>query len=349
MKNFNKIKIIGDSTIKKALRIISNGNIKIAIIVDKRGKLIGTLSDGDIRRGFLRGLNLRSSILPLINKKPFIGKKNDSKKKLLNIAFSKKINQIPIIDNKKKLVDILIADNFLNQNIKLNKVLIMAGGKGTRLRPLTKDIPKPMLQVGGKPILQTIIQRFSDCGFKNIIICVNYKSQIIKNYFGNGKKFGVEIEYIKEKKRMGTVGALSLIKKKITEPFFVVNGDLLTNLDFEKILDFHEKQNAVATMGVKEYSIISPYGEVELVNENITSINEKPTHEFFFNIGIYVLNPECINLIPKNKFYDMTSLFKKMIKKKKKIISFPIKEYWTDIGRIADYKKANHNYFDIFK
>ena len=213
MKNIKKIKITTDATIKKALKVIEDGAIKIALIVDKKDKLIGTLSDGDIRRGFLKGLSISSSVKSLINKKPLVGKKNDIKEKLLNIAFSKKIHQIPIVDSKGKVTEILLTDELKKNEIKLNKVVIMAGGKGTRLRPLTKNTPKPMLKVGGKPILQAIIKRFSDCGFKDLIICVNYKSHIIENYFGNGDKFGVKIEYVKEKKRMGTAGALSFIKK----------------------------------------------------------------------------------------------------------------------------------------
>jgi dTDP-glucose pyrophosphorylase/predicted transcriptional regulator len=343
MKNIKKIKITTDATIKKALKVIEDGAIKIALVVDKRDKLIGTLSDGDIRRGFLKGLSISSSVKSLINKKPLVGKKNDIKEKLLNIAFSKKIHQIPIVDSKGKVTEILLTDELKKNEIKLNKVVIMAGGKGTRLRPLTKNTPKPMLKVGGKPILQTIIKRFSDCGFKDLIICVNYKSHIIENYFGNGDKFGVKIEYVKEKKRMGTAGALSFIKKKLTKPFFVINGDLLTNLDFEKMLDFHDKYNSNATMSVKDYNIVSPYGEVNLDGADIVSIEEKPKRKVFVNAGVYILDPKCINLIPK-KFYDMPSLFKKIIAKKYKTVSFPLEEYWLDIGRFNDYKKANLEY-----
>ena len=345
MKNIKKLKITIDATIKKALKVIEDGAIKIALVVDKKDKLIGTLSDGDIRRGFLKGLSISSSVKSLINKKPLIGKKNDIKEKLLNIAFSKKIHQIPIVDSKGKVTEILLTYELKKDEIKLNKVVIMAGGKGKRLRPLTKNTPKPMLKVGGKPILQTIIKRFSDCGFKDLIICVNYKSHIIENYFGNGDKFGVKIEYVKEKKRMGTAGALSLLKKP-DEPFFVINADVLTNLDFEKMLNFHQSHNSKATMCVKEYNIKLPYGEVKVNNEDIVSIEEKPKHKFFVNAGIYILSPKCIDLIP-NKFYDMPSLFKKMIEKKEKTISFPLGEYWLDIGKSSDYEKAILEYNSI--
>ena len=347
IRNIKNIKITKDATIKKALKVIENGDIKIALVVDEKDKLIGTLTDGDIRRGFLKGHNIDSSISSIINKKPLVAKKTDKREKLLSNGLSKKIYQIPIVDSKGKVTEIYIIEELLKSKIKLNKVVIMAGGKGIRLRPLTKNTPKPMLKVGGKPILQTIIKTFSDCGYKDLIICVNYKSHIIENYFGNGNKFGVNIEYIKEKKMMGTAGALSLIKKKLTEPFFIINGDLLTTLDFEKMLDFHIKHNSIATMGIKKYTINSPYGEVNLIDENISSINEKPSHKFFANAGIYILNPECVDLIPK-KFYDMPSLFKKIILTKKKTISFPLEEYWKDIGRLNDYEVANKEFLKQF-
>ena len=213
MKNLEKIKITKDSTIKQALKIISNGAIKIAIVVDKKGILLGTLTDGDIRRGFLKGLDINSSINSIVYKKPYVAKKNDTKEKLLKIALSKKIYQIPVVDKNFKVIGIHVLDELIGLKKKSNLVVIMAGGRGMRLRPLTKNIPKPMLKVGDRPILQTIIEKFIDSGYDNFVICVNYKSKVIVDYFGNGKKFGANIEYIHEKIRMGTAGALSLIKK----------------------------------------------------------------------------------------------------------------------------------------
>ncbi len=343
MTNIEKIKLSPNATIKQALKTISKGAIKIAIVVDKKNKLLGTLTDGDIRRGFLKGLNINSSIKSIIFKKPTVVRNNYSKEKLLKIALSKKIYQIPIVEKNGKFKGIHILDELIEPKNKSNKVVIMAGGRGMRLRPLTKNIPKPMLKVGNKPILQIIIEKFKKSGYKNFITCVNYKSKIIKDFFGDGSKFGVKIEYIDEKKRMGTAGALSLFKLKPKKPFFVINGDLLTNLDFEKLIDFHHEHNSKATMCISEYNIKSPYGEVKLDVENIITIAEKPVHKFFVNAGVYVLDPSCIDLVPK-KFYDMTSLFKKIIINKNKVVSFPIGEYWLDIGRFNDYKKANLKY-----
>ena len=343
MINVEKIKISIDTTIKQALKIISDGAIQIAIVVNKKGKLLGTLTDGDIRGGLLKGLNINSSINSIIFKKPIVAKKNDTKEKLLKIALSKRIYQIPVVDNNYKVIGIHVLDQLIRSKNKLNKVFIMAGGRGVRLRPLTKNIPKPMLKVGNKPILQILVEKFRESGYENFVICVNYKSKIIIDYFGDGTKFGVKIEYIKEKKQMGTAGALSLLKNRPKEPFFVINGDLLTNLDFEKMLNFHYEHKSNATMCISEYNIECPYGEVKINQENITSINEKPLHKFYVNAGIYILDPKLLNLIPK-KFYNMTSLFQKIIAKKQKTISFPLGEYWIDIGSFNDYQRAKLEY-----
>ena len=347
MKNIDNIKIYKNSTIKEALNIISLGSIRIAIVVDKKDKLLGTLTDGDVRRGLLSGLNMNSCIDSIVFKNPIVAKKKDEKKKLLKIALSKKIYQIPVVDNKGKVIGIHVLDELIETKNKSNIVVIMAGGRGMRLRPLTNNIPKPMLKVGNKPILQTIIQKFKESGYEDFVICVNYKSKIIEDYFKDGNKFGVKIEYVREKKRMGTAGALSLIKRKIDKPFFVINGDLLININFEKMIEFHNQQNSRATMCVTEYNLDSPFGEVKLNREKIVSIKEKPNHKFFVNAGIYILNPECVSFIPKN-FYDMTSLFNKLINKKQQVTSFPLGEYWLDIGRIKDYDKANLEYNSIF-
>ena len=347
MKNIDKIKLFKTSTIKEAFTKMSEGRIKIILVVDEQDKLSGTLSDGDIRRGLLKGMDLNSTIESIVFKKPMTAKMSDSTDKILKLALSKQIQQIPIIDENRKIQSIFILDDFLKPKKKTNKVVLMAGGMGARLMPLTENTPKPMLKVGNKPILHTIIKKFEECGYTNFIICVNYKSKIIQDYFGDGKNFGVKIEYILEEQRMGTAGALSLLTEKLNEPFFVMNGDLLTNLDFEKMLDFHIKNDSKATMCVREYNIKVPYGEIKLDNENIISITEKPVHKLLVNAGIYVLDPECINLIPK-EFYDMPLLFKKIILNNKKTISFPLGEYWLDIGRLKDYERANSEYHSIF-
>ena len=224
----------------------------------------------------------------------------------------------------------------------------MAGGLGTRLRPLTQDTPKPLLKVGNKPILETIIENFAKYGFVNITISVNYKADMIKEYFGDGSALGVNIDYIEESKRLGTAGALSLIKERPQEPFFVMNADLLTNVNFEHLLDFHLLERSVATMCVREYDYQVPYGVIETDGSLITSIKEKPLHKFFVNAGIYTLSPQVFEYIPKDEFYDMPTLFEDIIANNLKSVSFPIHEYWLDIGRMEEFEQAQNEYNEVF-
>ena len=225
------------------------------------------------------------------------------------------------------------------------KGIVLAGGSGTRLYPITKGVSKQLLPVGDKPMIYYPISVLMLAGIKEILI-ISTPTDLpnFKRLLGDGSELGVNIEYIKEKTKMGTVGALSLLKKKPKNPFFVMNGDLLTNLNFDKMLDFHNKLHAKATMCITECNINSPYGEVKLNNENILSIEEKPILKAFVNAGVYILEPECIDFIPKKINYDMPKLFKKIISKNLKAISFPLGEYWLDIGRLNDFKKANKEY-----
>jgi len=348
VKNIQNIKLNINSTIKKALQIIDSGAIQIALVVDKDDKLLGTLTDGDIRRGLLKGLDLNSSIESIVFKTPTVAKVSDTKEEILKIALSKKLHQIPIVDEKGRVLGIQEIDELVKPDIKSNRVILMVGGLGTRLRPLTENIPKPMLKVGNKPILQTIVEKFAEYGYVNITMCVNYKSHIIQEYFGDGKEFGVNIEYILEKQRMGTAGALSLLKERPTEAFFVMNGDLLTNVNFEHLHNFHISSNAIATMCVREYDFQVPYGVVNTNDSKIISIEEKPTHSFFVNAGIYMLSPKVLDDIPQYEFYDMPVLFEELIEKENSVVSFPLREYWLDIGRMEEYKKANEEYHEVF-
>ncbi|MBE9829529.1 CBS domain-containing protein [Campylobacter concisus] len=348
MRIVNDIKLSVNSTIKDALQTINNGGLQIAIVVDENDSLVGTVTDGDIRRGLLNGLDLNSNINLIVHKSPSIANVGDTKESILKIALAKKLHKIPLIDELGKLVGIEDIEDIIKPASKTNKVILMVGGLGTRLRPLTQDTPKPMLKVGNKPILQTIVEKFAEYGFVNITMCVNFNADIIKDYFGDGKEFGVNIDYILEQKRMGTAGALSLLKERPNEPFFVMNGDLLTNVNFEHIFNYHTLNKATATMCVREYDYEVPYGVVKMNDNKIVEISEKPVQKFFVSAGIYMLSPEILDLIPQNEFYDMPTLFEKAISQGKNVISFPIHEYWIDIGRLEEYQKANEEYAKIF-
>lgn len=348
MKTIDKIKLSSSSTIKEALQVIDSGAMKIALVLNKENYLLGTLSDGDIRRGLLTGLSLNDSIESIIFKDPTVCGINDSKEEILKIAVAKKLYCIPIVDENGVLVGIEEVDDILKPASFSNRVVLMAGGLGTRLRPLTDEIPKPLLQVGNKPILETIINGFSKYGFKNIILSVSYKAEMIEEYFGDGTKFGVHIEYVHENERMGTAGALSLMREKLSEPFFVMNGDLLTNINFQHMLEYHLSNKSVATMGVREYDFQVPYGVVNVEEHNILSIDEKPVQSFFVSGGVYVFSPDVLDMIP-DAYYDMPTLFEKLIEGEKKAISFPIREYWLDIGQMSDFHRANAEYHGVFK
>lgn len=348
MHRIEKIKVSENAPIREALTKISAGALRIALVVDNNF-LLGTITDGDIRNALLNGLTLDDTIEELYNRQPIICYENANNELIIEKALKNKIYQIPIVNHNNEIVGIEDINELLRPKIKKNTVIIMAGGMGIRLRPLTENTPKPMLKVGTKPILHTIIDNFKKHGFLKFILCVNYKSDVILNYFGDGSAFGIELEYVYEKDRMGTAGALSLLNNPIKEAFFVMNGDLLTNINFEHLLDFHHKHHSVATMCVREYEYEIPYGVVSVEKEAIKTIIEKPRQNYYVNTGIYVLTPKVFDYIPKNQFFDMPSLFNLLIEDNKHCSSYLIEDYWLDIGRIGDYEKANIEYHNIFK
>ncbi|MBD8035705.1 nucleotidyltransferase family protein [Solibacillus sp. A46] len=340
MNNWKKIIVTEHQTLFETMKIIDQTSLQFAVVVDNNYRLLGTVTDGDIRRGILRGEGLEVPITAIMNSRPIsakIGWQSSEYKRLMN---SKKLKQLPIIDESNRVIDILFIDK-LESPINKNLVILMLGGLGTRLRPLTNDVPKPMLKVGNKPIVETIVDGFKQFGYTNFIFSVNYKKEVIQSYFQAGEEFGVTIEYVEEEKRMGTAGALSLLKNRPTEPFFVMNGDLLTQVNFKQLMQFHKEQQAIATMCVREYEFQVPYGVIETVGTDLLSIKEKPVHRSFVNAGIYVLSPEVFDYIPTDTFYDMPTLFEKLVEHGKKTSVFPIHEYWLDIGRVDDFERAN--------
>ncbi len=341
MKNITDILVNESYSIREVLTLIDASAVQIALVVNESRQLLGTVTDGDVRRGLLKGLTLESSIESIIFRTPTTAKLSDSKEDIIKKALAKKLHQIPIVDEKNCVVALKEIEELVKPVLKPNKVVLMVGGLGTRLHPLTQDTPKPLLKVGDKPILQTIVERFADYGFTQIVMCINYKGHMIQDYFGDGHKFGVNIEYILEEERMGTAGALSLLNEQPSEPFFVMNGDLLTNVNFESLLDYHQTHDSKATMCVREYDFQVPYGVVTVDGNRVTAIKEKPVHKFFVSAGIYMLSPSVLELIPENQFYDMPTLFEKIIASNDNAISFPIHEYWLDIGRMSEYEQAN--------
>ena len=323
MNSFLDICISANTSIEDTMRVIGDGNVKIALVVDKDSHLLGTVSDGDIRRALLNGSLMNDSIDNVYQINSITAKIGSNRDVLEDLCSRHIIDQIPILNQEDKVVDLFILNHMHEKRMHSNRIVLMVGGLGTRLRPLTENTPKPMLKVGDRPILQTIVEGFVKSGFSNITMCLGYKSDVIQSFFENGSMFGANIEYIVEGKRMGTAGALTLLQKKIDEPFFVMNGDLLTNVNFEHMLDFHISNSSKATMCVREYDIEVPYGVVKTNQEKITSIEEKPVHSFYVNAGIYLLDPMCIDMIPDNEFYDMPTLFEDLILNNYHTVSFP--------------------------
>lgn len=331
----NRLVLTAETKINDAIKLLDlNGN-GILPVVDHDNYLVGIITDGDIRKAIL---NNRLDLQAIVNKNPYSLNVNTSKRRIINYLRKIHRRHIPLVDNENRFVKVFTLDE-MDFNLKPNWVVIMAGGLGTRLGELTKDIPKPMLKVGAKPMIEHIIDMFVSYGFTKFMLSVNYKAEVIKEYFGDGSKFGIEVKYLEEKKRLGTGGALSLIDIDMDEPFFVTNGDVLSSIDYEKLLSYHKDQNSIATMCIKKDRYQIPYGVIEVDDKNnIKSMYEKPIKEFFINTGIYVLNPQVLKYVPKDEFFDLPSLFYNLKNEGKLTKGFEIKDYWIDMGKPSDYQ-----------
>ncbi len=336
------------SSILETLKLIDSSAMQIALVIDDEGKLLGTATDGDIRRGILQGITLEQPVGLVMKKDPITAKVCQSREVIFRMMRELSIKQMPVVDENMRVVSLELIDALIRSSAKDNLVVIMAGGLGTRLKPLTDNCPKPMVNVGGKPVIETILNSFIDQGFHNFVIALNHMADHIKGYFGNGSRWNANIDYLLEDKRLGTAGALSLLSEKTDKTLLVMNGDLLTKVNFIQLLDFHNEHKSAATMCVREYSIQIPYGVVGFSSYYLNKIEEKPVQNYFVNAGIYALEPETLFMIPQDCYYDMTTMFERMIKNKMTTTVFPIREYWIDIGHQRDYERANLEYAEVF-
>ena len=349
MTSWKDILLPPNASIRDAIRVLDNSAKQIVLIVDEDKVLLGTVTDGDIRRGILKGMGLDIPVREIMNPDPTCLRAGEVKENILAAMQRKRLHQIPTVDENRRVVGLEVLDELLYKRERPNAVVLMAGGLGMRLRPLTENCPKPMLKVGNKPLLETILENFIEYGFRRFYFSVNYMADMVESHFGDGSPWGVEITYIHENQRMGTAGALSLLPGKQDFPLLVMNGDLLTKVNFEQLLAFHVEHHAQATMCVREYDFQVPYGVVRIDNHRVAGIDEKPVKKFFINAGIYVLEPETLDLIPNDVYFDMPRLFDKLIELKKITSAFPVREYWIDIGHMADYDRANGEYGVIFR
>ncbi len=348
MKAWKSTLIKPSDSILDAIKVIDSSELQIGLVVEKNMHLLGTVTDGDIRRAILNGFTTDKPVRDIMTKDYSFVNENESKENIITLMKHKKIRHLPVLNADGHIVDLKMLIDMINPGYSENYVVLMAGGQGTRLRPLTEECPKPMLRVGDKPIIETIIENLKEYGLYKFLISVNYKAKIIMDYLMDGRKLGVDIKYLEEKDELGTAGALSLIPFQPKDTLIVMNADVLTKVNFQQLLDFHKQQEAFATMCVREYQFQVPYGVVKIKDQNIDSVDEKPLHKFFVNAGIYVIEPRVLDYVPKDQYFDMPNLYEKLIEDKKVTTAFPIREYWIDIGKPGDYKQANGDYCELF-
>jgi dTDP-glucose pyrophosphorylase len=339
--SWKNILISPKATMQDTISVIDKGSLKTALVVDETKRLLGVVTDGDIRRSLLKHLPMSCEITEVMNKTPLVAEQGTSKSQLLSMMKKHGLLSIPLVKSGE-LVGLQTMQSLVVEKACYdNPVFLMAGGFGTRLRPLTDNCPKPLLKLGDKPILETILESFIEHGFYNFYISTHYLPESIRNHFGDGAKWGVEIQYVHEEDPLGTGGSLGLLPADLPDlPIIMMNGDVLTKIDFEQLLKYHETYQPVCTMCVREDEYKIPYGVVEADEGRIISLVEKPTHKYFINAGVYVVSRELITSVEKNRHVDMTDLIEKRINNNEFVAMFPVHEYWLDIGKMVDFYQA---------
>ena len=349
MTMWRKTLVTETATIREAIAVIDSGQLQIALVVDERGRLLGTVTDGDVRRAILRGASLEAPVQEIMSTAPTTARESDSRETMLALSKGKQVHQLPLLDESGCVVGLQTIDHILNAKEQDGIAVLMAGGPGSRLRPLTDTTAKPLLEVGQKPLLEIILESLIGHGFRRFYIAVNYKAEQVKDFVGNGERWGVDVRYLEEPERQGTAGALGLLPERPTAPFLVMNADLLTNINFGQLVAYHAEQKCMATLCVREQSTQIPYGVVEFDRNRFLSIQEKPVHKYFINTGIYVLNPEILDYVAPATYLDMPDLIETAQRDSHEMAVFPIREFWLDIGRHEDYESASGYYEKLFE
>ena len=349
MKNWEQALVGPHTSLREALETIDRAGCQIALVVGTDRRLLGTLSDGDARRGLLRGLNLGDRVEATMHKSPTFAGAGEARHSILATMRRLGLHQIPVLDAAGIVVGLETVDDYLATPAREHWVVIMAGGLGTRLEELTRDTPKPMLKIGARPLLETIVRSYAEQGFRRFYFAVNYKSEQIEAHFGDGSALGVDIRYLREQTRLGTAGPLSMLPERPTLPVVVTNADLLTKEDYGRMVDRHVEAGADATMAVRDYEMQVPFGVVRERDGRIEAIEEKPVQRFVVSAGMYVLSPQALDLVPRNEFFDMPSLFGAMVERGMRTRCHAIDGYWLDIGRLPDFERANMDFNEVFR
>lgn len=329
-----------EASLQEAIRNLDETSLQIALVVGPDDELIGTVTDGDIRRGLLRGLNLDSRIDSIIFRDPLVVPPQMGSEVVLQLMQANKVHQLPVIDESRRVVGLHCWDNLMAPSRRPNVMVIMAGGQGVRLRPHTENCPKPLLPVGGKPMLEHIIERAKSNGFEHFILAVHFLGEMIERHFGDGERWGVQIGYVREATPLGTAGALSLLAPRPDSTFLVSNGDVLTDIHYSELLDFHRRHNATATMAVRLHEWQHPFGVVHTQGVDIVGFEEKPVSRSHINAGIYVLEPEALAALEEGCHCDMPMLFSRLQERAARTIVYPMHEPWLDVGRADDLARA---------
>jgi dTDP-glucose pyrophosphorylase len=333
-----------NSTIQQAIRNLDQVAIKIVLVVNEINELVGTISDGDIRRGLLKGLDLNSSITKVIHRNPLVVPHGMERELVKQLMVANKIHQIPAVNEHNHVVDLHLWDVIHTTPVRSNLMVIMAGGMGARMGSHTVSCPKPLLSVAGKPMLEHIIARAKFEGFHKIVLAVHYLGHMIEDHFGDGANFGVNIDYLRESSPLGTAGALSLLQSKPEAAFVVTNGDVITDIRYGELLDFHSRNGATATMAVRVHDWQHPFGVVQTQGLEIIGFEEKPVSRSHINAGVYALDPIALNVLTKNAHCDMPDLFKLLQAQAKRTVAYPMHEPWLDVGRPDDLVAERVNF-----
>ena len=340
-KKWQRAVLSSEATIAQAIRNLDMVAIQIVLVVNETGVLLGTVSDGDIRRGLLKGLTLNSVIESVINHNPVVVTNEMDRSLVIQLMTANKIRQVPVVDENRRVIGLHLWDEVLLPAKRANLFVIMAGGLGTRLMPHTENCPKPMLPIHGKPMLEHLIERAKGEGFSQFLISVRYLGHVIESYFGDGKRFGVDIQYLREDYPLGTAGALSMVSPNLRAPFIVTNADVISDIRYGEVLDFHARHDAKATMAVRLHEWQHPFGVVHTNGPHITGFEEKPVVQYQINAGIYALEPSILSLLKKDEQCDMPELFERLRLSGVRTVAYPMYESWLDVGRPEDLQTVS--------
>jgi len=336
------------AAVRDAMRAIEAARIQIAFVVDEDGVVVGTITDGDVRRGLLAGVTLDAPASQVMKRGAITAPVGADHDQLVSLMRRKGVRQVPLVDDRSRIVGVQLLDGAFAVPDRPNEAILMVGGLGTRLGDLTARVPKPLLHVGRRPLLETILERLIEHGIRRFHFAVNYRAEMIRTSFGDGSRWGVRIDYVQEGKQMGTAGALSLLSDRPSEPFVVMNGDVLTTLNISRLLEYHVDHRAAATITVRDYATRIPFGVVEIRGKSVVDIVEKPILKHYVSAGVYVLSPICLDFVRANEPLDMPELFKRLVGSGKDVLHYEVREYWRDVGHPDDLEAAHAEYHEHF-